>query len=44
MILNMSHDVFFTLDRTQPEPLFAEEEDEEEEGDKDQPEWKKRKI
>lgn len=34
----------FSLDRTQPEPLFAEEEDEEEEVDKDQPEWKKRKI
>lgn len=34
----------FSPDRTQPEPLFAEEEDEEEEGDKDQPEWKKRKI
>ncbi|XP_051764597.1 WD repeat-containing protein 70 [Ctenopharyngodon idella] len=30
--------------KTQPEPLFAEEEDEEEEVDKDQPEWKKRKI
>ncbi|XP_056117393.1 WD repeat-containing protein 70 isoform X2 [Rhinichthys klamathensis goyatoka] len=30
--------------QTQPEPMFAEEEEEEEEGDKDQPEWKKRKI
>ncbi|XP_051542016.1 WD repeat-containing protein 70 isoform X2 [Myxocyprinus asiaticus] len=30
--------------KTQPEPVFAEEEDEEEEVDKDQPEWKKRKI
>ncbi|XP_056592963.1 WD repeat-containing protein 70 [Triplophysa dalaica] len=29
--------------KTQPKPVFAEEEDEEEE-DKDQPEWKKRKI
>ncbi|XP_073730730.1 WD repeat-containing protein 70 isoform X3 [Misgurnus anguillicaudatus] len=29
---------------TQPEPLFAEEEEEEDEADKDQPEWKKRKI
>ncbi|XP_051971961.1 WD repeat-containing protein 70-like [Xyrauchen texanus] len=31
-------------EKTQPEPLFAEEEEEEEEVDKDQPEWKKRKI
>ncbi|XP_051540679.1 WD repeat-containing protein 70-like [Myxocyprinus asiaticus] len=31
-------------EKTQPEPVFAEEEEEEEEVDKDQPEWKKRKI
>lgn len=29
--------------RTQPEPLFAEESEEDEEADKE-PEWKKRKI
>lgn len=31
------------LCRTQPEPMFAEESDEDEEADKE-PEWKKRKI
>lgn len=32
-----------TLCRTQPEPMFAEESEEDEEAEKE-PEWKKRKI